>query len=173
MTQPTAEPTLRSDPTASGTTRPDDAAPRLRVVVWRDELVDGIGHDVRGPYLEQFWISTIGPTAGWLLRHFDLLLATEPDGVDVDLPIVARRLGIGWGPGRTNPLTRAIQRLVIFGLAQPYGSQTLAVRRCLPPLAARQLARLPASLQAEHRSFERAVPRTDVALSRPVGPPAA
>lgn len=51
---------------------------------------------------------------------------------------------------------RALTRLVQFDLAQVHGAEALAVRRRVPPLTRRQVARLPDSLQAQHHAWQRA-----------------
>jgi hypothetical protein len=50
---------------------------------------------------------------------------------------------------------RALTRLVQFEIAEPRGRQ-LSVRRKVPPLNKRQIAALPASLQAEHLALQQA-----------------
>ena len=47
-----------------------------------------------------------------------------------------------------------MQRCVLFGLAQPIAGG-IAVRRRIPPVAARHLARMPEHLQAAHPAFAR------------------
>jgi hypothetical protein len=139
----------------SGTLPPD--TPTLTVVPWRDELVERVGHDVHGEYVERFWLGILGPTATWLLRRLASELAASPSGFELDLATTAGALGIGWEQGRANPLSRALQRLVVFGMAQCHGT-TLAVRVRVPPLAGRQLARLPQAVQDLHRDWADAHP---------------
>ena len=59
--------------------------------------------------------------------------------------------------GATNPFVRALHRCVLFGVAQPYDG-ALAVRRRLPPVATRQLQRMPHSLRERHTDWVRADP---------------
>lgn len=124
----------------------------LTILPWHDRLVERVGFDVHGEYVEQFWLGILGPSATWLLRRLERGLAVAPEGFELDLATTAGALGIGWELGRANPLNRALQRLVVFGLAQAHGT-TLAVRRRVPPLAGRQLARLPDSLQELHHAW--------------------
>lgn len=149
-------PTPRSDavdraPRRRSAVLPPDA-PTLTIVPWRDDLVEQVGHDVHGEYVERFWLGILGPTATWLLRRLVSDLAAAPAGFQLDLATTAGALGIGWEQGRANPLTRALGRLVVFGLAQSHGT-TLAVRLRVPPLAGRHLARLPQAVQDLHRSW--------------------
>ena len=141
---------------ADAATRDSREAKALTIITWRDELVERVGYDVHGEYVERFWLGIIGPTATWLLRHLVAGLAASPQGFELDLAATAGALGIGWELGRANPLNRAVQRLVIFGLARSSGA-TLAVRVRVPPLAGRQLARLPEPVQALHASWCRPV----------------
>jgi len=39
-----------------------DASDTLRVVGWPDFVIDALGHDPRSWYVEQFWLSVLGPT---------------------------------------------------------------------------------------------------------------
>ena len=60
---------------------------------------------------------------------------------------LARSLGPGWG--RNAPMIRTLGRLVDFGMARIDG-KAFAIRRSFPPLAARQLGRLPDHLVELH-----------------------
>jgi hypothetical protein len=35
----------------------------LRIVPWRDEVIDELGHDPRSHYVETFWLPVLGPSA--------------------------------------------------------------------------------------------------------------
>ena len=141
-----------------------DVNTHLQVRPWHDTVVDRVGHDPRSAYVETFWLGILGPTATWLLRHLASGLATSPEGFELDLAATAGALGIGWELGRSNPLNRALQRLAVFGMAQPHGT-TLAVRRRVPPLARRQLARLPEHLQLLHQVWAAERPEPGPAVS--------
>ena len=41
----------------------------LTVQPWVDEVIDTVGHEVRSPYVEQFWLGLLGPSSTWLLRR--------------------------------------------------------------------------------------------------------
>lgn len=124
--------------------------PTLRVVSWRDPLVDVFGFDPRSSYVECLWLPLIGPTCTWLLRRLaGQLERTETDLV-IDLEGTGRALGLTGRHGRNSPLARAITRCITFELARWQGAGTLSVRRMLPPLARRQLVRLPSQLQDAH-----------------------
>ena len=124
----------------------------LWIVPWHDPIVERLGHPAIGDYVETFWLGTLGPSATWLLRRFAAALAEHPDGCAVDLPATAAALGLGWERGRANPFARAIERLAMFGLAQP-SSGSLAVRCTVPPVPFKQIARLPEHLQLEHQEW--------------------
>jgi hypothetical protein len=128
--------------------------PTLMVVPWHDELVDAIGFDPRSSYVELYWLNVLGPTATWLFRRLVGGLDTYPHGYELDLTETAKALGLGYSPGTTNPFLRALQRCVLFGVAQEI-SGGIAVRRRVPPVAARHLARMPPHLRAAHAQWER------------------
>ena len=48
-----------------------DSAAASTVIVrpWIDPVVDPIGYDPHGRYVELFWLGVLGPTATWLLRR--------------------------------------------------------------------------------------------------------
>jgi hypothetical protein len=125
----------------------------LVVVPWHDEVVDPIGFDPRSAYVELFWLNVLGPTATWLLRRLVSGLDEYPGGYELDLAQTARAMGLSYSPGASNPFTRALQRCVLFGAAQavPGG---LAVRRRMPPVATRHLARMPDHLRQAHASWQ-------------------
>lgn len=127
----------------------------LVVRPWIDPVVEAIGHDPTSDYVELFWLGTLGPSATWLLRRLDAGLRTFPDGYELDLAETAGALGLAFSPGAGGTFLRALNRLVMFGLAQPL-SRSIAVRRKIPPLSQRQLARLPQHLRTLHDSLDRA-----------------
>lgn len=126
--------------------------PTLMVVPWHDPVVDSIGHDVRSTYVELFWLNVLGPTATWALRRLATGLDRFPLGYELDLAETAAALGLSYSPGTTNTFARALQRCVLFGASQPV-PDGLAVRRRLPPVAERHLARMPPHLRDEHRAW--------------------
>jgi len=121
----------------------------LVVRPWRDPLIERLGHDTLGDYVELFWLGILGPTATWLLRRLAVVAVAHPGGHRVDLASTAAALGLGWDSSRTNALTRALQRLVMFGLAR-HVDVAVAVRTVVPPLSVRHLSRLPERLQRAH-----------------------
>ena len=129
------------------------AEPTLMVVPWHDPVVDDIGFEVRGVYVEMFWLNILGPTATWTLRRLVFGLDRYPLGYELDLDETANELGLSYTVATSNTFVRALQRCVLFGVAQPI-LDGLAVRRRLPPIAARHLARMPAGLQREHAQWQ-------------------
>ena len=157
MEQPTAPPEL-SPPGAPGG--------HLRVVPWRDPVIDRIGYDPRSVYAERFWLGILGPSALWLMRNLVGSLETSPAGTDVDLYSTARQIGLGGRSGRHSPFRRAMGRIVMFELAHFDAERQLAVRRFVPPLPSRHLARLGAAVQERHRSWLRIEDDRDPSVSR-------
>ncbi len=124
----------------------------LIVLPWPDPVVDAVGHDPRSPYVEQFWLGVLGPSATWLLRRLADSFDSHPEGFELDLHEMAGALGLSTTSGRNSSFARTLQRCVQFGLAQPH-SHGMRVRQRLPPLSHRQLGRLPATLQAQHEQW--------------------
>ncbi|MFA9566261.1 MAG: hypothetical protein ACERLM_16425, partial [Acidimicrobiales bacterium] len=92
-----------SGPTGAAT---DDTADQpaepahLRIVPWRDEVIDRVGHDPRSGYVERFWLGVLGPSTTLLLRRFAAELDHEPEGFELDLDETARRRGLPIESGR-------------------------------------------------------------------------
>ncbi len=126
----------------------------LMVVPWLDPVVDDVGFEVRSEYVEMFWLNVIGPTALWLQRRLVHGFQRYPLGYEVDLAETAKALGVAYHPGANSPFIRALNRCVLFGVAQ-FGGGALAVRRKLPPVAARHLARMPQDLRSAHLAWQR------------------
>lgn len=138
----------------------DEAATTLRVEALLDPVIDQLGHDPRSTYVELFWLPVLGPSATWLLRRFARQLDERPAGVDLDTAELARALGLGERAGRHAPFARTVQRCVDFDMARWRAEGHLAVRRRLPPLARRHLARLTDARRAEHDAFLASLPDT-------------
>lgn len=132
---------------------PDLSAPTLAIEIWDDPVIDALGYPPRSTYVEHFWLSILGPSTTWLVRHIDARLEQWPDGFTLDLGATAEALGLGAGRGRHSPLVRALHRACQFGVARAGGDQTLAVRRHLPPLTRHQIDRLPAGVRAQHETW--------------------
>lgn len=106
-------------------------------------------HDPRSAYVERFWISTLGPSATWIMRRLADEFDANPDGFVIDLGDLAGSLGMSWTRRADSPFGRALHRCVMFGLARP-GLEGYEVRRRIPDLGPRQLSRLPAAMRATH-----------------------
>ena len=127
-------------------------ATTLVIEPWEDPTVDEDGFDPRSRYVETFWLSTLGPTAAWLLRRLVAVLGDRPNVVRLDVAELSAGLGVGSPQDRLTPLAKALDRLVMFGVAQVRRDR-LAVRLFLPPLASKQIDRLPAHLQRSHDAW--------------------
>jgi hypothetical protein len=125
-------------------------ASSLFVVPWADAVIDQVGYDPRGVYVERFWLGILGPSATWLLRHLVDRLEAEPAGTRLDLDDCATAIGLGRRPGASGAFPRTVTRCCQFGAARLVTPTTLAVRRRLPPLTRRQVGRLPRVLQEDH-----------------------
>ncbi|HUR48604.1 MAG TPA: hypothetical protein VMY88_03605 [Acidimicrobiales bacterium] len=125
----------------------------LTVTPWPDTVIDTVGLDPRSDYVERYWLGILGPSTTWLLRHLVDGLERTPAGFTLDMAETASRIGVGFQGGRHSPFSRALARLVQFELAREDAPGSLAVRRKVPPLNRRQLARLPEVLQDAHQRW--------------------
>lgn len=142
--------------------RPEYPEATLHVRAMHDPVLDKLGHDPRSAYVEQFWVSVLGPSAVLLLRRLAKQLDSCPDGFDIDPLHWAQELGLGTRGGKHSPLWRTIDRLCRFGMAHRHAGQ-LSVHRHLPPLSLRQIRRLPPHLQAAHQSWENSLRQANTA----------
>lgn len=121
----------------------------LPIVAWRDPVIDAAGFDPRSDYVETYWLAVLGPSCILAGRRFADWLETCPSGIEIALEDLARSLGLGGGTGRHAAVIRTLDRLVSFGMAS-VTTDALAARLAYPPLARRQLARLPGYLADRH-----------------------
>ena len=126
----------------------------VMVVPWHDPIVDAVGFDVRSNYVELFWLNVLGPTATWTLRRLVTGLDRYPLGYELDLAETAGMLGLSYSTGTSNSFARALQRCQLFGMSQSMPGGGLAVRRKVPPVAARHLSRMPPQLQVMHSQWQ-------------------
>lgn len=128
----------------------DSAAPRER---FSRSL-----HDLTSTYVEHYWLPVLGPSSVMLVRRLAVNLSASPDGFALEVGDLAVALGIGHRGGRNGPMARTLQRCCSFGVTRVDHGHQLLVRRGLPSLSARQLARLPHTLQAAHRPNDHDAP---------------
>jgi hypothetical protein len=131
---------------------------RLLVRPWPDPVIDDLGHDPRSPYVERFWLSILGPSSTWFLRHVVERFDEAPHGFDLDLAECAAAIGLGSRQSRTAAFPRTVSRCCQFGTARLVKPTTLEVRRRLAPLTRRQANRLPDPLRREHALWAEGAP---------------
>jgi hypothetical protein len=119
----------------------------LPVSALRDPLGED-GFDARSMYVETYWLPILGPSCVLVARRLVSWLEAEPDGFEITMTALAGSLGLGAGAGRRAPIVRTLARLADFELA--HVDDSYALRTMFPPLAARQIARLPDHLAAAH-----------------------
>lgn len=125
----------------------------LQVSPLQDPVLAQLGFDPRSHYVEQFWLSILGPSAVLFLRRVAARLEEEPEGFELDLVEWAQELGLGTKGGKHSPMWRTLDRICRFGLASRNGPN-VAFRRHMPPLTSRQIERLPAHLQRAHEDTD-------------------
>ena len=124
---------------------------QFSAVPWPDPVVESVGFGFDHAYVELLWLPVVGPSSTWIFRRLGAHLTQRPDGVVVDLAELSCSIGLGEVVGSSSTVQRSLRRLVRFGLASWQGR--LAVRTAVPPLAARNLVRLPGALQLIHESL--------------------
>lgn len=152
-TTPPSEVTQRTAPSVAKP-RPSpllcvDIATGLHVVPWRDPIVERIGFDACGDYVELFWLPILGPTATWMLRRLAVIVVLHPEGCGLDSGAMSRSFGLGSDTRPKSSFTKSLERLVIFGLAR-VDQGCLGIRTVVPPVTFKNLARLPEHLQSAH-----------------------
>ena len=148
-----------------------DATCHVVVAPWRDPVVERVGFDACGDYVELFWLGILGPTATLLLRRLAITVVLHPHGFVLDTRSTAGALGLGADSGERSIFARSLGRLVMFGLARRRG-QCLDVRTVVPPLSLKHLARLPDHLQSAHALWTESAPQDATALGYACGRPA-
>jgi|GEM_PF-1116433 len=141
----TGEPQPAADPEPS---TPD----RLGVLPWIDPTQDGGGHDARSAYVETFWLPTLGPSTTLLLRRLADEFDAQPQGFEIHCASLSREIGLGPRMDKRGAFARTIERCVKFNMVQVAGD-LLYVRRRVPNVSHRQLARLSPRLQTLHADW--------------------
>lgn len=126
--------------------------PSVWIEPWPDPVVERIGAPVRSEYTELFWLPVLGPTAAWALLYVDRRLDNEPDGFELHAGEAALAIGVSASDGTKGPFARALNRCVVFGLAQPIAN-TVAVRRHVPPVPRNLLKRFAPSIETMHAQW--------------------
>ena len=140
---------------------PQELPAVLRVTAIVDPVVEAHGFGPSSAYVEFVWLAVLGPSATWTYRRLGAVVAGQAAGeaLPVNLADLSRSLGLGEGTGRNSIMARTLGRLVQFGVARWMGEDTLAVRRALAPVPARQLARLSHTPRAMHSRLTEQRPR--------------
>lgn len=123
---------------------------RLGVLPWLDPSIDDRGFDPRSTYVESFWLPLLGPSTTLLLRRLAEAFDEAPEGFELDCAVASREIGLGSRMTKRAPFVRTLDRSIKFGMAQLNGD-VLHVRRRMPPLSSRQVAKLSPRLRNLHR----------------------
>lgn len=127
------------------------AAQRPLLNIARDPLPFADGAELGSVYVETFWLPILGPTCVLLARRLGVWLAAT-DGIQVDLDVLAREMGLGPAGGTSSPIVRSLDRLCGWGFARNAGDY-LAIQPVAPFLSVKQVVRLPEHLQGQHAAF--------------------
>ncbi len=135
----------------------------LCVTRWFDPVVEAVGHDARGWYVEAFWLPVLGPTAVALARRLADGLDRRPDGFTVEFVELSASLGLGdKPPSATAMLTRALRRLDSFKFVALDDAGGVRARTHLPPIHSKHLRRLPDVVRSAHHEW------AEAQLNRPI-----
>jgi hypothetical protein len=146
---------------------PDRSELRIHPVPHPTAQVRRLGFPLDAPYVEQVWVSQIGPSATLMLRRIAALWHDQGQPVTVDALEFGRSLGLG--PPATG---RSLGRLLQFGMAR-VTSDGLGVHTLVAPLSARQLTRVtPLTRQAHDRLLAAHLDRVVPALTGAAADPA-
>jgi hypothetical protein len=81
-----------------------------------------------------------------------------PLGFELDVELCAMTIGLGSPKGANAAFPRMLNRCRQFKLLRVVGPTTVEMRRMLPPLNYKQVLKLPARLQVEHKRWLDATP---------------
>ncbi|MGC8480516.1 MAG: hypothetical protein ACP5PJ_03130 [Acidimicrobiales bacterium] len=121
----------------------------VRLSSWDDPVIDRLGYAPDSEYVEYFWLPVLGPSSIWLLRRASQLLEQSPHGITIETTSFGRMLGLGGNANGRSLLAKTVTRCIHFDVARLF-DDSIAFRRHLPPLNARQLDRLPTELRSLH-----------------------
>ena len=100
-------------------------------------------HHVRSPYVERYWLPTVGPTTLCLARRIGLDAEGALAIVYSD-ELLAAQLGVAPGV-----LRKTLRRMTQFNLATEISGWHYVVETVWPAIAERHIRRLPQPLRAE------------------------
>lgn len=141
-----------SEPTGADVGPTEPVLDRLSVLPWLDPAQDETGHDPRSAYVETFWLPILGPSTTLLLRRLADEFEDQPEGFELDAVSLSAEIGLGPRMGRSGAFARTLDRCVKFNMVQMTGD-VMYVRRKIPRVGHRQLAKLSDRLQALHASW--------------------
>ncbi len=121
---------------------------------WDDPVVEQLGFPVNSLYTEAVLLPILGPSATLCLRRLGAWAAAEPDGTRLDTRQLAGDLGLGDSLGRHSPITRTVNRLCQFNMAD-WQRDELSVRTAVAPLGQRHRRRLSGPVLDVHYSLVR------------------
>ena len=117
-----------------------------------DESVSQHGFPTLSRYVEWYWLPILGPTALLALRRMVSAFEWYSNGYESHVEELASSLGLTYTEGTHNPFTRAVSRLMYFGIVRGT-AHSLAVRTHLPLVPTTHLQRLHPGLRASHDVF--------------------
>lgn len=129
---------------------PGGAPSRITVRPWAGPEPRGPVHELRSEYVERFWLGVLGPSVTLLLRRLARGFDHHPGGFVIDVADTARAIGLGASTARNSPMNRTLERACMFSTMRRTGHDRYEVRRELPRLNTRQLARLPTVVRGAH-----------------------
>ena len=125
---------------------------RMMITPWHDAALRDHGFPTLSRYVEWYWLPILGPTALLALRRMASAFEWYSNGYECHVEELASSLGLTYTDGTHNPFTRAVSRLMYFGVVRGT-AHSLDVRTHLPIVPHAHLTRLHPGLQASHDVF--------------------
>lgn len=140
-----------TDPPKYSRPFPEGTPTSLTIVAWQDPLTESRGHKPGSPYVETVWLGVLGPSTTLCWSRLSRIATARPGSV-VDTTDLGISLGLSGNLGRSAPITRTLERMIMFGAAARSGD-TLAIRRALPDVSERMASRLSYTARVAHRRW--------------------
>jgi len=105
------------------------------------------------PYIEQFWLPFLGPTATLLLRNLSILALIKKPWFDYDAEELSRILGTGKRSSVSSPVIKQLSRLNRFGLIKQQNTQSILISPWVPTLNQDLVLKLPSNEKIRHHEW--------------------
>lgn len=105
------------------------------------------------PYIEQFWLKILGPTATLLVNHLVLKSMTSNKAYKPNLNDLSMVLGTGSRSGVGCPASKQLKRLVSHQMIFQIQDNEYLVPKCVGVLSSHMLSKLDSTTQNQHETW--------------------